>query len=156
MIRSQKRMAFCIFLLVCNILFIWGNSLLSREISAAISKMVGRFLSLFISGPLTPAEGEGHGILRKIAHFTEFTTLGMLIGWHVRMIGLPKWSCWAVPISAGLVIAFVDESIQYFIPGRGPGLLDVGIDLSGAILGTFLIGGLAVLSQNKICRAVPK
>ncbi len=157
MIRSQKRMRICLILLALNILFIWCNSLLTREISSAFSKLVGRFFGLFVSGPLTPAEGEGHGILRKIAHFTEFTTLGVLMGWHVRMLDLRKWSYVALPILSGLVIAFVDETIQYFIPGRGPGLLDVGIDLSGVVIGTVLISLIALISQKKkLCNAVPK
>lgn len=149
-------MRLCIALIVFNIVFIWGNSLLTREISAAFSKLVGRILSFFISGPMTPAEGEGHGILRKIAHFTEFCTVGMLISWYVRMLKLKTWSCYAIPILSGVVIAFVDETIQFFVPGRGPGLLDVAIDSAGALLGTLILGLIAYTSARKrMQRSVP-
>lgn len=144
MIRTKKRAWLCLSLIVLNLAFIWGNSMLTRDISSAFSKIIGNFLSLFISGPLSPAEGEGHGILRKIAHFTEFSTLGMLISWHIRMLRLPKWSCYAVPILCCVVVAFIDETIQYFVPGRGPGLLDVAIDSAGGILGTCLLAWISV------------
>ena len=143
MIRTKQRMWICLSLIVWNLAFIWVNSMLTRDISSALSKLVGKILSLFLSGPLSPAEGEGHGILRKVAHFTEFCTLGVLISWHVRMLQLPKWSCYAVPILCCVVVAFIDETIQYFVPGRGPGFLDVAIDSAGGILGTLLLAYIA-------------
>ena len=149
MIQTQKRRKLCMLLMILNIVFIWGHSLLTREISAAFSKLVGSILSLFFSGPMTPAEGQGHGILRKIAHFTEFCTLGMLVSWHVRLLDLKTWSCFALPVLSGVVIAFVDESIQFFIPGRGPGLLDVAIDSAGALLGTLVIALAFFLRSRK-------
>ena len=39
----------------------------------------------------------------------------------------------------GLLAACIDESIQFFVPGRAPGLLDVGIDVCGAAAGMILL-----------------
>lgn len=139
MIRSKNRVWLCLWLMVLNIAFIWGNSMLTRDVSSALSELVGRIISLFVSDSFSLVEGEGHGTLRKLAHFTEFCTLGMLISWHIRMLKLPKWSCYAMPILCSVVVAFVDESIQYFVPGRGPGLVDVVIDSAGGTVGTLIL-----------------
>ena len=40
MIRTKGRMRLCISLLLCNLAFIWGNSMLTREMSGAISQFV--------------------------------------------------------------------------------------------------------------------
>lgn len=134
-------------LIILNLLFIWINSLLPREISAAFSKLVGRFLELFISGPVTPSEGEGHGILRKIAHFMEFCSLGIFLSWFVRMVRTKKWEYFVIPLLAGITAASIDETIQLFVPGRGPHIRDVGIDTLGVLLG---IGILALIAWG--CR----
>ena len=77
--KSKNRLVFCIILLCLNIAFIWGNSLLPREVSAAFSTFVGRIISIFFPGDITPDAGVGHGILRKVAHFLEFCSLGVML-----------------------------------------------------------------------------
>ena len=44
MIRTDKRLRLCITLLICNLIFIWGNSLLPGEISGAFSDWVKSIL----------------------------------------------------------------------------------------------------------------
>lgn len=149
MIHSKKRMAICTWLIILNISFIWGNSLLPREVSAALSKMVGSFLQIFLPGHMNPSEGEGQGILRKIAHFTEFCTLGMLLSWLVRMIRTRKWEYCVLPLIAGTLVASIDETIQMFVPGRGPQLRDVGIDTLGVILGILILSGIALCKHKR-------
>ncbi len=138
MIRTSKRMWLCGLLVLLNVLFIWGNSILTREVSAAISQFVGRLLSGFFTGPTTPAEGEGHGILRKLAHVTEFCSLGVLLSWGVRMLREKPLEWYVLPLLLGAAVAGVDEIIQIFSPGRGPHIRDVGIDSIGVVLGIFI------------------
>lgn len=149
MIRSKKRMAVCLILLVLNIAFIWGNSLLPREMSSAFSKLIGTMLNWLFPGPVNPSEGEGHGILRKIAHFAEFTTLGMLLSWHIAMLKKSKWQNMGLPVLAGVLVAAADETIQIFVPGRGPGVLDVAIDTAGVVLGVGLFTCLVTLHNKR-------
>ena len=149
MIRSQKRMLFCVTLLVLNVAFIWGNSLLPREISSAFSQFVGRILSLFVSGPITPAQGEGQGILRKIAHFTEFCSLGIILSWLFWMVRQKKWQCLLIPLMIGAAVAAIDETIQIFVPGRGPHIRDVGIDSLGVLLGVLIVALLAMIQKRR-------
>lgn len=149
MIRSEKRIRLCAVLVILNILFIWGNSLLTREISSAISKLVGRILSLFYSGPGTPAEGKGHGILRKIAHATEFCALGVLLSWGVRMLREKAWEFFVIPLVIGVAVASIDEVIQIFVPGRGPHIRDVGIDALGVVIGILILSVIAWIKKMK-------
>ena len=40
--RTKRRMTVCTVLLICNLVFIWGNSLLPAEVSGQISMYVTR------------------------------------------------------------------------------------------------------------------
>ena len=126
-------------LLVCNIAFIWGNSLLTAELSRAFSGFVKDMLSFFFTGGgAEEAEGGDH-LLRKLAHFTEFACLGVLLSWLIRMLRPKSWEYYGLPLLGGCMVACTDEIIQNFVPGRGPGILDVGIDTLGVTLGIVLI-----------------
>ncbi len=149
MIRSRNRLWLCVSLIVLNIAFIWGNSLLPREVSAGFSRLVGQIVDWLFPSPGTMAEGEGNGILRKIAHFTEFTALGALLSWLVRMLRQKKWELLVLPLAGGVTVACLDELIQCFVPGRGPGVLDVAIDSAGVLLGMLLIC-LLVWCRNRL------
>lgn len=149
MIRTKKRMAVCLALTAFNILFIWVNSMLPSEVSAAFSRLVGRIIDFLLPGSGNPNAGQGHGILRKIAHLMEFFCLGMLLTWLVRMLRHKKWEHYVFPLLAGVAVASVDETIQYFVPGRGPGILDVCIDSTGVILGILLLSWIIEIKQQK-------
>ena len=43
------------------------------------------------------------------------------------------------PLLWGAAAACIDETIQVFVPGRGPGLRDVAIDCLGVLLGIVLL-----------------
>ncbi len=149
MIHRKKRIWLCGTLIVLNILFIWGNSMLTREVSAAISHFVGQLLSIFFPGSHSPAEGAGHGILRKIAHVTEFCTLGCLLSWGVWMLRQRKWERFVLPLLAGMAVASVDEVIQIFSPGRGPHIRDVAIDTVGVVLGILIFALILTIQKKK-------
>ncbi len=138
MIQTPSRMRLCIGLLTANVLFIWGNSLLPGEISGNISRWVKDLILSILQMP--PAEATtGHGLLRKLAHFTEFCALGMCLRWLFGMIRNRKADRFILPAAAGFLVACIDEMIQLFIPGRGPGIRDVGIDTLGVISGIVFI-----------------
>ena len=147
--KSNGRMIFCITLLVLNVAFIWGNSLLPKEMSSAFSRFVGRIVSFFIPDSVTVESGEGHGILRKIAHFLEFCSLGVLLSWLIRMKQDRNALSVIMPFVCGVAVAAVDETIQLFIPGRGPHIRDVGIDSAGVLLGILLVWLLVYLKTKR-------
>ena len=131
--RTDKRLRLCVTLLICNLVFIWGNSLLPGEISGAFSDEVKSILvQVFAVDPVASA---GSGLLRKAAHFTEFTALGMLLCWRFAMAG----KSWKGAFLSGAAAACVDETIQRFIPDRGPSVRDVCIDSCGVLTGMLLL-----------------
>lgn len=133
MIRTDKRMRLCTALLICNLIFIWGNSLLPGSVSGAISDAVKAVLEAVFPGDGT--DSSGGFLVRKAAHFTEFAALGALFAWLFGM--LQKKRFW--PLVCGAAAACVDETIQRFIPGRGPSIRDVCIDSCGVLTGMLLV-----------------
>ena len=126
-----------------NLCFIWGNSLLPGEISGAFSDWVKNLLDVLIPGD--GMDTDSGGLLRKLAHFTEFTTLGLLLSMMLRLH--QKKIRYALPW--GVLAACVDETIQLFVPDRGPGLKDVGIDSCGVLTGMILLYAGYLLSNKK-------
>lgn len=133
MIRTDKRLRLCKVLLVCNLIFIWGNSLLPGEVSGAFSDWVKSLLAALFPGSLDSAAGGG--LLRKIAHFTEFAALGMCLAWLFGMLQKEK----LLPFGCGVAAACIDETIQRFVPDRGPSVKDVCIDSCGVVTGMLLL-----------------
>lgn len=133
MIRTEKRLRLCWTLLILNLCFIWGNSLLSGSVSGSFSDWVKLLLQSVLPGG--PEGGIGGGLLRKLAHFTEFACLGAVFSWLFGMLKRnPGWV-----LACGFGTACVDETIQCFVPDRGPSLRDVGIDTCGCIVGMLIL-----------------
>lgn len=139
MVRTKSRLGLCVVLVCLNIAFIWGNSLMTAQMSRGFSMWVKGLLSWILPAGEADGRDEGHHLLRKLAHFTEFTSLGFLLSWLTRMLRERKWEWTLLPLLTGILVACTDEIIQIFVPGRGPGIKDVGIDTLGVILGIVLI-----------------
>ena len=126
------RKAILIILLLSVLLtvaFIFSNSLKSPEESTEDSDLVGDILSSII-----PPETElGEFILeylRKIAHFSEYGLLGILIALIISLYLKRPWRFALISLPSCVTLAVIDESLQY-ISGRGPEISDVWIDLGG-------------------------
>lgn len=150
MIRTEERLRLCITLLALNLAFIWGNSLLPRAASAALSDWAGNMLALFVTGNAEQGIMEEGDLLRKFAHATEFACLGMCLRWLFGMLTRKTVCSLVLPMLFGVLAAFVDEGIQMFVPGRGPGLQDVGIDTLGLALGVAILSIIHVAKKSKI------
>lgn len=133
MTKRDRQLRLCMVLLVLNLCFIWGNSLLPAEQSQALSDWMTELLGRSAPGG-TGAAG-GSGLLRKLAHFIEFTALGFVLRWLYLILNKSGW----MPFVWGTAAACIDEIIQIFVPGRGPGLMDVGIDVCGVAMGILLL-----------------
>ena len=75
--------------------------------------------------------------VRKMAHFLEFFGLGLL--WGLYRCQRPVRGV----LFYGLLVAVVDEILQYFTPGRSPGFWDVVLDYCGYFCGLALVFAVA-------------
>ena len=132
--RTDRRLRLNRLLTVLLLCFIWGNSMLPGEISGAISDWVKSILAMLLPGDV-PGVTTGGGLLRKIAHFSEFAMLGMCLTWRFGMEKRKK----VMALVWGFGAACVDESIQLFVPDRGPAIRDVAIDTCGILAGMALL-----------------
>ena len=134
MMQNRRKIRICAFLLALNLIFIWGNSLLPAELSQSLSDWVAEILPDQAAEAVEPIEGDVN-ILRKIAHFAEFTVLGFLLSWLMKLLQKKR----NLALLFGTLAACVDETIQIFVPGRGPGWKDVLIDAGGVAAGMILL-----------------
>ena len=124
-------------LLVCNLCFIWGNSLVSRAESHNLSVGVLGFLPPFWQA-LGLSEEEMVHLLRKAAHFTEFACLGGLSTGLLTLFRKPRVSPVLHLLAGGFLVAAIDETLQIFT-GRGSQLQDVWLDFAGFATGLAVV-----------------
>lgn len=80
-----------------------------------------------------------NAVIRKIAHFSVYTLLGILLmGLMIKTKLQNKWRI-TITLFIGLLYAISDEFHQTFSPGRTPKVTDVYIDMLGVILGTLVV-----------------
>jgi VanZ family protein len=120
--------AIIILCLIINLAFIFGQSAKTPEKSTETSDKVGE-----IVGEVIPPETKPGAFiqinLRKIAHFVEFATLGLLSSLYVVFLGIEKRKV-ALSLLFSPLIALLDETLQIF-SGRGSSVKDVWIDTLG-------------------------
>lgn len=129
----KKRKALCCVLIALNLALIWGNSTLPGGVSMELSD---GFLALLSQG-LPALAVIGSILIRKLAHFSEFACLGLLLGWLLSPEG--GFRGFAAPALLGTLAACADETIQRFVPGRESSLIDVWIDIFGVCAGILLL-----------------
>ena len=144
--RTVRNRMLCSALLGVNLLVIWGNSLLpgsvSGEISGGLAAMLTQVLDVF--------GGCGELLLRKAAHFSEFACLGLLLGWLFQLLDQKGIHRFTLPLLFGILSALTDETIQVFVPQRGPSVIDVWIDTAGAAAGIgLLLFGQTIYHKRK-------
>ena len=129
------------------ILFIFSRSMVPSEASAQESGSVVGALGGFWSALGIDEDSADH-IVRKLAHFIEFMGLGVLLTLCACRNGEKKlkkhiftvlFFCLCIPV--------LDETIQYFSPGRAPEVRDVVLDFSGAVTGFVVVAFI-----RKICK----
>ena len=135
-----------LILLVLLLAFIWGNSCMPVRVSSLESGWVLNLLRPL----LEPFVGKGHvthHLVRKLAHFTEFTALGAVLG-LLLLSGQRRLVTVLSVLLLGLLVAFLDESIQ-MLSDRGDQIIDVWLDFSGVILGAVLAGAVLCLRRRR-------
>ena len=140
----RKKHILPIILITANILFIWGNSMLSQEQSRSLSTFFHNIL-----GRIFDSAGGGdvvsHHMVRKLAHVFEYLVLSVQL---TLFFGKPRLKNCAMIIAAGVLVAIIDETIQIF-SGRGPAVKDVLIDTVGCLIGFLIIMLIKQLRKRK-------
>ena len=130
-----------LFAVVLWTAFIWGNSLQPAVDSSAQSQSVVDLLKPLLSTLGIPV-GLWQHLIRKAAHMFEFFVLCLF--W----LGVFRGKRFSWPLVLSLLTACVDESIQYFVPGRSNQLSDVVIDFLGALIAATVCAGIMQLIRR--------
>lgn len=133
------------------------SSSVSREITENVTKDIKKIQKL------EPTEKEKvlskiEHIIRKIAHFSLYTLVGILIMSLMSTYNIKQKTRYKISLGTGIIYAISDEIHQSFTPGRTPMVGDVLIDTSGVIFGIILVKTCMVIitkiitknAQNKI------
>ncbi|MEG2378101.1 MAG: VanZ family protein, partial [Clostridia bacterium] len=142
-----KHKKFIIALIIATLAFIWGNSLMPKEISSAFSDWIRSLLNA-LAGSVGKSGMSGDGVLRKVAHASEFALLAAELTILLRIMQRKPIS---LLILCGLSAALVDETLQLFIDGRAGMVLDIWIDFGGIIAGvviTLLIHRISTMRKK--------
>ena len=142
----------CLLSTVLWLCFIFGNSLKDGKASSAQSKQVHEIVNQVTSavGIEKPVTEKA---VRKMAHFTEFSVLGVLLCLDSIVFGLVPfrkkrcldflWMLGAIPLS--FLFANIDEYLQTFSEGRAWQFTDILLDTAGAALSTVIFLGVFLL-----------
>lgn len=121
------------------ICFIWHNSMADAPHSSRESIYVLHLIQHYLY--MLPDVGHlTNGVLRKLAHLTEYAWLGIALYSAFRVFRISHGEKYTLVIS--FLVASVDECIQLFSPGRSAEFKDVLIDTTGAGLGILLVAVL--------------
>ena len=94
--------------------------------------------------------------VRSLAHAFEFFVLALLVGALVytfafKSVFLKQIS---ITLTACVLCACADEIHQYFVPGRTADILDILVDVAGALVGCGILIAAALLRNNNVKKAV--
>ena len=142
-------------LLICNLLFIFGNSLLDGSSSLEVSQKAEKAIESVVGKDIEndPEEVRLYGktfnnFLRKCAHVAEFFTLAVL--WCVCTQPLKGAARPLSLLLMGIGVPLLDETLQLFT-GRSSLVKDIWIDVAG-----YTAGAVLMLAAEAIYRLVRK
>ena len=80
--------------------------------------------------------------VRKMAHFTIYMILGILVTLLVREYNVSFYKCLIISLLVCLLYSISDEIHQLFVLGRSGEVRDVLIDTSGSFIGIYIFNKL--------------
>lgn len=139
----------CWILVGLMVIFIFSNSAASASTSNGMSLTVSEWVRPVLNTVgLHPETDFLNFVIRKLAHFSEYALLGVLIGLAYR---LQPWS-WMkgkVALLPFFIIPVLDENLQRFSSGRSCELRDVLIDSAGMAVGMMLVIAVLMILSNR-------
>lgn len=139
----------CWILVGLMVIFIFSNSAASASTSNGMSLTVSEWVRPVLNTVgLHPETDFLNFVIRKLAHFSEYALLDVLIGLAYR---LQPWS-WMkgkVALLPFFIIPVLDENLQRFSSGRSCELRDMLIDSAGMAVGMMLVIALLMILSNR-------
>lgn len=131
---KTKKALILLVIIVSVIAFIFINSFQNAEASSNASAKVVEILSKVFGDDI----GNKTHIIRKLAHFVEYSVLGIALSIIKSFVKDSRYNI-TTSLFIGLLVALIDETIQLFSIGRSGELGDVWIDFCGVLFGIALI-----------------
>lgn len=133
------RVLFTLALAGC-IWFIFSNSMAVADVSSVSSGRVLQLLQAVLRRLGHPALAQRltMHIVRKMAHFCEYTLEGFLLMLCIRVYTRQYVRHISVPMLGGVLTAMADETIQIYSPGRSSQVTDVWLDSAGVLAGILI------------------
>ncbi len=141
-----------ILVLVCMGVIFWLSSRTADESAQQSGHILQRLIEIFGDNIFTDF------IVRKLAHFLEFTGLCLLM--NIALYQTRKRKSFILSTALTSLYAVTDEVHQLFVEGRACRIGDWAIDTCGAILGTILFAVIVMIisrilkSKNTIDRKI--
>lgn len=138
-----------ILLLLWTFYIIFGFSSQDGEVSGGLSQKITQI----IVNIFNIQEDENivlrlEKIIRKIAHFSIYTVVGILLMALLSTYNMKQRNAAISTFIIGIIYASSDEIHQSFIPGRSARITDVLIDTMGVLMGILLI--MIVIKVNDV------
>lgn len=132
--------------LIAIFVTIFGFSNQNSETSAGLSQKVTNFVVEFVPSIKNMPEKEKEQaeyriekIIRKIAHYSIYTLVGILLMALMSTYKIKELDRIAISMIIGVIYAATDEIHQAFVPGRGPLVTDVILDSIGVLTGICIV-----------------
>lgn len=136
--KDKLKAIILIILTLCVVAFIFMHSLTPATLSAEESGAVTDWLSKLLPFQLTDH------IVRKLAHFTEYSVLGFVTSFTVYSFFKKPTGGIFIKLFFTIFTAVIDETIQLNISGRSGQVTDVLLDFSGSVTG-IIVSTLLIL-----------
>ncbi len=120
---------------------------LSREVTNRVTKDIKSIQELE-KNKKEKVLGEIEHVIRKIAHFSIYTLVGILMMSLMSTYDLKQIKRVGISFGVGVLYAISDEIHQSFTPDRTPLVSDVCIDSCGVIVGIIIVIILLKLVQK--------
>ena len=139
------RMIFMLLLLTTFAIIFKFSSQIAEESDGVSNGVLRKIIDIF---PYTKGLSEeikikmvehGNPIIRKLAHFSVYALIGVWIMAFMSTFDMRLYKKWIISMLVGIVYAASDEFHQSFVPGRGPSIVDVGIDSLGVLTGILVV-----------------
>ena len=150
----KKRLTiFLTILIILTLTFIFQNSMESVAQSEEKSTAVMEKVCFLLERVVGKGNVTDH-LVRKLAHFFEFSVLGIEMSALSFLHHSPRRSLYfsvTLPLFCGLIAALTDETIQ-IVSARGSQVQDVWLDFAGVCVGVGVVFAVWLIWRNRQIR----